>query len=212
MPHEATTTTQPSRPRTGRRASDEVVGATRLLEVQPEAVAVFQAFQAASLLNKAPNTIWRRERARARRSGDDTLKGTKYHRLRSYADPGGQKAQDFHWPLRQDLQKARASAIKENFRQNGSHPSVSGAIRLANDWTGAVANAGLRPMIKTAETVKRHPRGIAGSVTHPITTAAGEGAHSMFQSLRHSARGLPNSAALNTSVRFHTGRFHFKPS
>jgi hypothetical protein len=159
MPREATTTTQPSRPRTGRRTSDEVVGATGLLEVQPEAVAVSQAFQAASQLNKASDTIWRREPARPPRSADDTLKGTKHQWLRSYADPGGHETRDFHRLLRQNLQKASASAFKENFRQLGSHRSVAGARRFAYDWGAAVANARLRPMITTAETVNRHPRG-----------------------------------------------------
>ncbi len=155
----------------------------RLLEVQPEAVAVSQAFQAASRLNMASNTVRRREHARLRRSGNDTLKGTKHQWLRSYADPGSQKAQDFHPPLQQDLQKARASASKENFRQIGSHRSVAGARRFANDRAGAVANAGFRPMITAVESVKRHPRGITGFVTHPITNAATEGCNSMFQSL-----------------------------
>ena len=133
MPHEATTTIQPSRPRTGRRAGDEVVGATGLLEVQPEAVAVSQALQAASHPNKASDTLRRQQHARLTSSAGDTLKGTKYQWLRTDADPRSHEAQDFHPPL----QKARASANKENFRQIGSHPSVSGAMRFANDWTGA---------------------------------------------------------------------------
>jgi transposase len=150
----------------------------RLLEALPEAVAVFDAFQADSHLNKATDTPRREQHGRLRRSADDTRKGTKYHSLRSCADPGGQKAQDFHRPLQQDLQKARACALKENFRRIWSYRSVTGAMRFAHDWAGAVANSGLRLMITTAETVKRPLSGIAGSVTHPITTAAGEGAHS----------------------------------
>jgi hypothetical protein len=167
MPREATTTTQPSRPRTGRRASDEVVGATGLLQVQPMAIAVSQAFQAASLLNKASNTIWREQHARLRRSGDDTLKGTKHQWLRSYADPGGHEMRDFHRLQRQDLRTAKAWTLKENLRRIWSYRSVSGARRCTNDCAGAGAISGIRPMITTAEIVKRHPRGIAGSVTHP---------------------------------------------
>jgi hypothetical protein len=147
----------------------------RLLEVQPEAVAVSQAFQAASRLNMASNTVWSQQHARVRRPAGDTLKGMKHQLPRPYADPGGHETRDFHRLLRQNLQKASASAFKENFRQLGSHRSVAGAMRFAHDWGAAVANARLRPMITTAETVNRHPRGIAGSVTHPITNAAGEG-------------------------------------
>jgi transposase len=212
MPREATTTIQPSRPRTGRRASDEVAGATGLLEVQPEAVDVSQAFQAASLLNKASNTVRHRDEARPPRPADDTLKGTKYHRVRTNADPGSDEAQYLHRPQQQEPQKARASAIKENFRQIGSHPSVSGAIRFANDWGAAVAHSGLRPMITTAETVKRHLWSIAGFVTHPITNAATEGVNSMIQSLRHSARGLPNPASPRIHVLFQLSGLQRKPS
>jgi hypothetical protein len=113
MPHEATTTIQPSRPGTGRRGGDEVVGATGLLEVQPEAVAVSQALQAASHPNKAPNTVWRQQHARLSSSAGDTLKGTKYQWLRTDADPRSHEAQDFHRLLRQNLHKARAWALND---------------------------------------------------------------------------------------------------
>ena len=103
----------------------------RLLEAHPEAVAVSQAFLAASLLNKASNTVWSQQHARVRRPAGDTLKGTKHQLPRPYADPGVHETQDFHRRLRQDLQTARASASKENFRQIGSHRSVAGARRWA---------------------------------------------------------------------------------
>ena len=66
-------------------------------------------------------------------------------------------------------------------------------------------------MIKSAETVKQHLWGIAGFVTHPITNAATEGVNSMIQSLRHSARGLPNFASPRTRVLFHLGGLQLKP-
>ena len=160
--------------------------------VLPEAVIVFDSFHVANHLNKAADTVRRQEHARLRRSGDDTLKGTRYQWLRTYADLRRQEARDFRRLLRQDLRTAKAWALKENFRRIWSYRSVAGAMRFAHDWAGAVAHAGLRPMIKAAETVKRHLWGIAGFVTHPITNAATEGVNSMIQSLRHSARGLPN--------------------
>jgi hypothetical protein len=40
----------------------------------------------------------------------------------------------------------------------------------------------------------------------------GEGFNSMIQSIRHSARGLPNFASLRTRVLFHLGRLQLKPS
>ena len=180
--------------------------------VLPEAVIVFAAFHVARHLNTAVETVRRQEHARLRRSGDDTFKGTKYQWLRTYADLGRQGVRDFRRLLRQDLRTAKAWALKENFRRIWSYRSVAGAMRLAQDWAGAVAHAGLRPMIKAAETVKHHLRGIAGFVTHPITNAATEGVNSMIQSLRHSARGLPNFASLRTRVLFHLGGLQLKPS
>jgi transposase len=180
--------------------------------VLPEAVIVFAAFHVARHLNTAVETVRRQEHARLRRSGDDTFKGTKYQWLRTYADLGRQGVRDFRRLLRQDLRTAKAWALKENFRRIWSYRSVAGAMRLAQDWAGAVAHAGLRPMIKAAETVKRHLRGIAGFVTHPITNAATEGVNSMIQSLRHSDCGLPNFASLRTRGLFHPGGLQLKPS
>jgi transposase len=180
--------------------------------VLPGAVIVFDAFHVASHLNKAVDTVRRQEHARLRRSGDDTLKGTKYQWLRTYADLRRQEAQDFRRLLRQDLRTAGAWALKENFRRIWSYRSVAGAMRFAHDWAEAVAHAGLRPMIRAAETVKRHLWGIVSFVEHPITNAATEGVNSMIQSLRHSARGLPNFASLRTRVLFHLGRLQLTPS
>lgn len=180
--------------------------------VLPGAVIVFDAFHVASHLNKAVDTVRRQEHARLRRSGDDTLKGTKYQWLRTYADLRRQEAQDFRRLLRQDLRTARAWALKENFRRIWSYRSVAGAMRFAHDWAEAVAHAGLRPMIKAAETVKRHLWGIVSFVEHPITNAATEGVNSMIESLRHSARGLPNFASLRIRVLFHLGRLQLTPS
>jgi transposase len=173
----------------------------RLLEALPEAVAVFDAFQADSHLNKATDTPRRQQYARPRRSADDTLKGTKHQWLGSYADPGVHETQDFHRRLRQDLQTAKAWTSNEIFRHIRSLPSVSGAMRFANDWAEAVAHSGLRPMNSAAETVKRHLWNIAGFVTHPITNAATEGGHSLFQSLRRSARICQSLLFRHPSVR-----------
>jgi len=48
-------------------------------------------------------------------------------------------------------------------------------MRFAHDWAGAVAHAGLRPMIKAAEIVNCHLSGIAGLAAHPATNAVTEG-------------------------------------
>jgi transposase len=85
-------------------------------------------------------------------------------------------------------------------------------MRFAHDWAEAVAHAGLRPMIKAAETVKRHLWGIVSFVEHPITNAATEGVNSMIESLRHSTRGRPNFASLRIRVLFHLGRLQLTPS
>jgi transposase len=180
--------------------------------VLPAAVILFDAFHVASHLNKAVDAVRRQENARLRRSGDDTLKGTKYQWLRTYADIRRQETRDFRRLLRQGLRTAKAWALKENFRRIWSYRNVAGAMRFAHDWARALAHAGLRPIIKEAETVKRHLWGIAGFVTHPIANAATEGVNSMIQSLRHSARGLPNFASLRTRVLFHLGGLQLKPS
>lgn len=212
MRREATTTIQPNRPRTGRRVSDEVGAATAHLKVQPDAVDVFDAFQGAGLCNKATATPRRQERPGLRRSADEARKGTMQQWLRPFADLRRQEAKNFRRLLPQDPRTAKAWASKEIFQRIGSHPSVSGAMRFANDWAEAVAPAGIRPMIRAAETVKHHLWGIAGSVRNPITTAAGEGAHSTIQGIGNNARELPNSASPSTSVRFHPCRLQLKPS
>ena len=124
----------------------------------------------------------------------------------------GKLPEDFRRLLRQDLRTAGEWALKESFRWIWSYRSVAGAMRFAHDWAEAVARGGLRPMIRAAETVKRHLWGIVSFVEHPITNAATEGGNSMIESLRHSARGLPNFASLRIRVLFHLGRLQLKSS
>jgi transposase len=187
-----------------------VVGATR--KVLRDAVIVFDVFHVNGHVNEAVDKTRREENRNLSRAGDDTLKGTKYEWLRTYPDMRRKEVQDFRRLLRQDLKTAMAWALKENFRRIWSFRSVARAMRFAHDWAEAVARSGLKPMMRAAETIKRHLWGIVSYVQYPITNAATEGVNSMIQSLKHSARGLPKFASLRTRVLFHLGKLDLKPA
>jgi len=167
-------------------------------EVLPDAAIVFDRFHVAMHLNAAVDRVRRTEQRRLSSSGDSGLKNSKYFWLRSSIDLRTRGAAEFRALLARDLQTGTAWTLKENFRHFWEFRSLGWAMKFVSEWVDAVRASGLKPMIDAAATVMRHLDGILNYLKYRITNATCEGLNSMVQSLKHSAKGLPNYEAFRT--------------
>ena len=179
-------------------------------EVLPDAAIVFDRFHVAMHLNAAVDRVRRTEQRRLSSSGDSGLKNSKYFWLRSSVDLRTRGAAEFRALLARDLQTGTAWTLKENFRHFWEFRSLGRAMKFVSEWVDAVRASGLKPMIDAAATVMRHLDGILNYLKHRITNATCEGLNSMVQSLKHSAKGLPNYEAFRTRILFFLGQLDMR--
>jgi transposase len=179
-------------------------------EVLPDAAIVFDRFHVAMHLNAAVDRVRRTEQRRLSSSGDSGLKNSKYFWLRSSVDLRTRGAAEFRALLARDLQTGTAWTLKENFRHFWEFRSLGRAMKFVSEWVDAVRASGLKPMIDAAATVMRHLDGILNYLKYRITNATCEGLNSMVQSLKHSAKGLPNYEAFRTRILFFLGQLDMR--
>lgn len=179
-------------------------------EVLPDAAIVFDRFHVAMHLNAAVDRVRRTEQRRLSSSGDSGLKNSKYFWLRSSVDLRTRGAAEFRALLARDLQTGTAWTLKENFRHFWEFRSLGRAMKFVSEWVDAVRASGLKPMIDAAATVMRHLDGILNYLKYRITNAMCEGLNSMVQSLKHSAKGLPNYEAFRTRILFFLGQLDMR--
>jgi len=181
-------------------------------DVLPKAAIVFDRFHITMHLTDAVDKVRRQEHRVLSAEGDSVLKGSKYFWLKTPDDLRTRGAAEFRALLARDLQTGTAWVLKENFRHLWSFRTLSRAMKFVSDWVDAVRASGLKPMIEAAEMVVRHLDGILNYITHPITNAMSEGINSMVQSLKHSAKGLPNFVSFRTRILFFLGQLDMRHS
>jgi transposase len=180
--------------------------------VLPKSVEVFDRFHISKHLNEAVDKVRRGEHRELTKSGDDTLKRTKYLWLRGRLDLRTKDGIKFRALLNNDLDTATAWALKENFRRFWSHITWSRACSFLDRWVQAAHDSGLKPMARVADMIENHADGLLNYIHHNITNGALEGINSTIQSLKHSARGLPNFKAFRIRILFFLGKLNLRPA
>ena len=90
--------------------------------------------------------------------------------------------------------------------------SPGGLPRAAFDfWYKEVVRAGIRPMVKVAEMLKKHLDGLLAWFDSRIDNGRTEGYNSLVASLLSAARGYRNFGNLRTAILFHCGKLDMMP-
>ena len=119
-------------------------------------------------------------------------------------------AADFRALLARDLQTGTAWTLKDTFRHSWGFRSLGPAMEFVSEWVDAVRASGLKPMIEAAATVLRHLDEILNYLRHPTTKAMSEGLNSMVQSIKPSAKDLPNYESFRTRILFFRGQLDMR--
>ena len=181
-------------------------------QVLPAADIVHDKYHVTSHLNGAVDAVRKAEHSRLLSTGDDTLKGSKYQWLRTYADGRSSEAVSFRALHQLDLKTSRAWHYKEDFRHFWNYHSPGAALRFYEAWHKAVMRSGLAPLKKVVRMIDEHWREIFNYIHHRITNAVSEGLNSRIQAIKSAARGFRSFANYRVRILFHCGRLDLKPS
>lgn len=179
--------------------------------VLPRASQVFDRFHIAKHLNESVDKVRREEHRQLSATGNPLLTGSKYFWLRKKLDLRRSADAEFKELLKQDLDTGMAWTMKQNFDRFWGYKSWGKALRFLIDWVDLARLCALKPLTKVADLIDKHSPGIMNYLIHPITNAAAEGMNSIIQSLKHSARGLPNFKSFRTRVLFFLGKLDLTP-
>ena len=176
----------------------------------PKADIVHDKFHLCAYLNKAVDTVRKDEHRQLARSGQQTLKGSKYCWLRNFPDLRAQPS--FRQLYRLNLRTSKAWRLKETFGGFWQYRYAGAAQKFFRDWLAQVTRSGLAPMKKVAEMFARHLPGLLNYLKHRITNASSEGINSQVARIIANARGLSCFAHLRTRVLFFLGKLDLSPA
>lgn len=180
-------------------------------KLAPQAEIVHDKFHVSKHLNEAVDRVRRREHRRLQEQGDQRLTGSKQLWLFNRQNLKGAKRRALEALKQEDLQTARAWALKENFRHFWGYVYASSANEFFTDWYAWAVRSQLPPMKEKAQMLKRHLPRLLSYFRHPITNAASEGFNSRIQALKSAARGFRNFDHYRTRILFYCGKLNLMP-
>lgn len=188
------------------------IKATRDAIVEADHKIAFDRFHVAQYMGKAVDQVRRQEHRQLLKSGDQRMKGTKYHWLRSRSNMSWHQQRSFSALRRSSLKTARAWAIKESASHLWGYQSriwaYKGWRRLIN-W---MARSRLAPMKQTAKTLRKHLWGIINAVLLGVDNSHAESMNSRIKTVKARARGFRNKQRFRNSIYFHLGGLQLYPA
>lgn len=188
---------------------DPFMAATRT--IMPQADIVHDKYHISGYLGKAVDSVRKKENGRLRKSGDDTLKNSKYLWLANPDNLSKDAKKKFREFALDELQVGRAWSIKESFRRFWSYKYRGSAESFFKQWYFWATHSKLKPIINSAKTLKRHYKGIIAYLKHHITNAVSEGLNSKIQSIKANARGFRKFESYRIAILFHCGKLNLYP-
>jgi transposase len=172
---------------------------------------VFDRFHVMSFIGKAVDMVRKQEHRELMESGDETLKGSKYLWLYNRENVPDRRRDEFDTLMRKELKVGRAWAIKEALRRLWQYVYPASGWKFWRRWYFWATHSRLEPIIKAAETIRRHIDNILTYYRHPVTNAMSEGLNSKIQKIKSMACGFRNTENFKTAIYFHCGGLDLYP-
>ena len=159
----------------------------------PKAVHVFDRFHVVKLFNEKLSLL--RQELQREAEGPlqkKVLKGTRWLLLKNPENLIEEKDEKRRLEEALALNKPLAAAyyMKEDLRQVWERPTIAAAELFLDDWVARGRASGVRMLMKFAETLVEHRRGILNYYLYPITTAALEGTNNKIKTMQRQAYGF----------------------
>ena len=176
----------------------------------PQADIVHDRFHVAKYLNTAVDQVRRAEHRELSQAGDDSLKGSKYDWLKTYADGRSAEAVSFRALHQLNLKTSRAWTIKTDFNQFWTYRYTGAAKRWFDAWSRHAMRSQIEPIKKVVKMLRRHEAGLLAYSRHRISNACAEGFNSAMQLIKANARGFRNFDNYRARILFHCGRLEMR--
>lgn len=187
------------------------IAAARAHIPDAESKICFDRFHVAQLLSKRVDQVRRSEHRSLLGRGEKTLNKTKYLWLTNPDNLSDQKYAELQRLLDVVDDTATAWRLKELAmtiwsRTRERLASAAWKVRFSN-----VEEAGLSPMSKAAETIRRHLYGILNAMRKGRSNAIAESLNSRIAWIKKSAKGFRNHLRMKHAIFFHLGMLDLYP-
>ena len=169
-------------------------------EIIPQADIVHDKFHIAKYLNKAVDDV-----RKAEVKEQKILKNKKYLFLKNKADWTECQTLKFEEINQINLTTSQAWQIKENFNGIYLQASKQLCLNYFEQWYTDTLDKNIKPMIKVADTMLKHLKGIVNAAVSYITNSIAENLNSQIQIVKSIARGFANANAYRNAILFFNG-------
>jgi len=170
----------------------------------PQAPLTFDKFHVMKIINQAVDEVRRQEQQTR-----PELKRSRYIWLKNQDNLTEKEQTRFESLKEVNLKTARAYHLKLNFQEMYQQPPELAEPWLKK-WYYWATHSRLEPMIKAAQTIKRHWAGVLRWFTSRISNGVLEGINSLIQAAKAKARGYRSSKNFITMVYLIAGQLDFQ--
>jgi len=172
-------------------------------EIIPQADIVHDKFHTAKYLNKAVDDV-RKEEVKEQ----EILKNTKYLFLKDYTKLTELQTLKFEEIKEINLITSQAWELKENFKGIYTQGRKELCLKYFEKWYKDTLHSGIKQMIKVADTMLNHLKGIVNSAVTEITNSIAENLNSQIQVVKSVGRGFANIIGYRNSILFFQGKLN----
>lgn len=169
-------------------------------------------FHGAGYFGEALDAVRRNENKELTKDGDESLKGTKYHWLRTSANIDNRTRPGFMEIAKSALKTAKAWAMKETAHSlwNFIYPGV--AKREWDKLLSWMSHSKMKPMVDLAKSLKKHLWMILNAIRLKANSGCAESNNSRIQKVKKMACGFRNTENFKCAIYFHLGGLDLMPN
>ena len=175
-------------------------------EIIPQADIVHDKFHTAKYLNKGVDDVRKKEVKE-----QEILKNNKYLFLKNQENWTENQKDKFEQIDQINLVTSQAWKIKENFKEIYNQGRKELCIPFFRKWYMDTMESEIKPMIKVADTILNHLKGVINSAVTHITNSIAENLNGQIQVVKSVARGFANVGGYRNSILFFYGKLDMAP-
>jgi len=170
---------------------------TAVEAAMPQANIAHDKFHTAKYLNKGVDDVRKQEVKE-----QEILKNSKYIFLKDKSKWTAKQRNTFEEINQINLTTSQAWHLKENFKGIYEQVTHTTCLNYFEQWYKNTLNTNIKPMIKVADTILKHLKGVVNSALTPITNSIAENLNSKIQVIKSVARGFANFNAYRNAILF----------